>query len=74
MAGFYEPHVFSGGRKEPCVVHLRSRPIFGVAGLWGLRRGEDGAEMLSCALLTMPANELMAEVHKEKLRMPAVLR
>ena len=74
MTGFYEPHIFPGGRKEPFVVRLPGRPIFGVAGLWERRRGEDGAEALSCALITMPANELMAEVHNEKLRMPAVLR
>ena len=74
MSGFYEPHLFPGGRKEPYVVRPRDRPIFGVAGLWDHRRGEDGAEALSCALITTPANELMAEVHNEKLRMPAVLR
>lgn len=71
---FYEPHVFPGGRKEPFYVHVRGRPIFGVAGIWERKRGEDGAEGLSCALITTPANELMAEVHNEKLRMPAVLR
>jgi putative SOS response-associated peptidase YedK len=31
MSGFYEPHVFPGGRKEPLYVHLRDRPVFGVA-------------------------------------------
>ncbi len=74
MAGFYEPHVLPGGRKEPFVVRLKNRPIFGVAGLWDHRKVEDGTEALSCALITMPANEIMAEVHNEKLRMPAVLR
>lgn len=74
MTGFYEPHVFPGGRKEPFVVRLKDRPIFGVAGLWERTQGEDGAEALSCALVTMPANEIMGEVHNEKLRMPAVLR
>ena len=53
---------------------MRDRPVFGVAGIWERRRGEDGAEALPCALITVPANELLAEVHKEKLRMPAVLR
>lgn len=74
MSGFYEPHVFPGARKELFYVHLRDRPIFGVAGIWERKRGEDGAEALSCALITVPANELLAEVHNEKLRMPAVLR
>lgn len=74
MSGFYEPHVFPDGRKEPFYVPIRDRTIFGVAGIWERKRGEDGAEGLSCALITTPANGLMAEVHNEKLRMPAVLR
>jgi len=74
MSGFYEPHVFPAGRKEAFYVHLRDRPLFGVAGIWERKRGEDGAEGLSCALITTPAHDLMAEIHNEKLRMPAVLR
>ncbi|HZT03838.1 MAG TPA: SOS response-associated peptidase [Steroidobacteraceae bacterium] len=74
MNRFYEPHVFPGGRKEPFYVRVRDRPLFGVAGIWERKRSEDGAESLSCALITTPANELLAEVHNEKLRMPAVLR
>ena len=34
MAGFYEPHKFQDGRKEPFYVHLVDREMFGVAGLW----------------------------------------
>jgi putative SOS response-associated peptidase YedK len=74
MAGFYEPHVFEDGRKEPFYVHLADRPVFGVAGLWDRRRQTDGTEVLSCALITVPPNSLMAEIHNEKQRMPAVLR
>lgn len=73
MAGFYEPHVFEGGRKEPFYVHLADRLLFGAAGIWERRKTEDGSDMLSAALITMPANDLMREVHNEKLRMPAVL-
>ena len=74
MSGFYEPHLFEGGRKEPFVVKVQDHPIFGVAGIWEHRKGEGGIEELSCALITTPANELLAQVHNEKLRMPAVLR
>ena len=74
MAGFYEPHLFDDGRKEPFYVHLADRPVFGVAGLWDRRRQADGTDVLSCALITVPANRLMAEIHNEKQRMPAVLR
>ena len=74
MAGFYEPHVFEDGRKEPFYVHLADRPVFGVAGLWDRKRQTDGSQVLSCTLLTLPPNSLMAEIHNEKQRMPAVLR
>jgi len=74
MAGFYEPHKFEDGRKEPFYVHLADREIFGVAGLWDRSVKEDGSEVQSCTLITLPANSLMSRVHNEKLRMPAVLR
>jgi putative SOS response-associated peptidase YedK len=74
MAGFYEPHVFEGGRKEPFYVHLADRPVFGVAGLWERKPLPEGGQILSCTLITTPPNSLLAEVHNEKLRMPAVLR
>lgn len=72
MAGFCEPHLLPGGCKEPFGVRCGVGPMFGVADTWAPARG--GTETLSCALVTMPANELLAEVHNEKLRMPAVLR
>jgi putative SOS response-associated peptidase YedK len=74
MAGFYEPHKFPDGHKEPFYVHLADREIFGIAGLWDRSVKPDGTEVLSCTLITTPANELMAQIHNEKLRMPAVLR
>ena len=74
MAGFYEPHRFPDGRKEPFYVHLADREIFGVAGLWDRSVRADGTEVLSCALITTAPNELMAQIHNEKQRMPAVLR
>jgi putative SOS response-associated peptidase YedK len=74
MAGFYEPHKFPDGRKEPFYVHVVDREIFGVAGLWDRSIKPDGTEVLSCTLITTPPNDLMAQIHNEKLRMPAVLR
>jgi putative SOS response-associated peptidase YedK len=74
MSGFYEPHKFEDGRKEPFYVHLADREVFGVAGLWDRSKCADGTELHSCTLITIPPNELMAQVHNEKLRMPAVLR
>ena len=74
MAGFYEPHKLEDGRKEPFYVRLPDREIFGVAGLWDRSVKADGTEILSCTLITTAPNELMARIHDEKLRMPAVLR
>jgi putative SOS response-associated peptidase YedK len=73
MAGFYEPHVNADGSKDPFFVHLNDRDVFAVAGLWERSPRPDGALILSCTLITLPANRLLAEVHNGKQRMPAVL-
>jgi len=73
MAGFYEPHLNPDGSRDPFFVHLNDREVFGVAGLWERSRRADGSVLLSCTLITLPANRLLAEIHNEKQRMPAVL-
>jgi putative SOS response-associated peptidase YedK len=73
MGGFYEPHLNPDGSKDPFFVHLNDRETFGVAGLWDSSRGSDDSQVFSCTLITLPANRLLAEVHNEKPRMPAVL-
>ena len=73
MGGFYEPHLNADGSREPFFVQLAEREVFGVAGLWERSRRADGGELLSCTLVTVPANTLLAEVHNEKPRMPAIL-
>lgn len=73
MGGFYEPHVNADGSREPFFVQLTEREVFGVAGLWDRSRRADGSHIFSCTLITVPANRLLAEVHNEKQRMPAIL-
>jgi putative SOS response-associated peptidase YedK len=73
MGGFYEPHVNPDGSREPFFLHLTDREVFGVAGLWERSRRQDGSHVFSCTLITVPANPLLAEVHNEKQRMPAIL-
>ena len=73
-AGFYEPHLNEDGSKDPFFVHLADRDVFGFAGLWERSRHADGRVVESCTLITVPANELMASVHNEKKRMPAILQ
>jgi putative SOS response-associated peptidase YedK len=73
MGGFYEPHVNADGSREPFFLKLIEREVFGVAGLWDRSRRHDGSWVNSCTLITVPANRLLAEVHNEKQRMPAIL-
>jgi putative SOS response-associated peptidase YedK len=73
MAGFYEPHLNEDGSRDPFFVHLVEREVFGVAGLWDRSRRPDGSYLVSCTLITVPANRLLAQVHNGKLRMPAIL-
>jgi putative SOS response-associated peptidase YedK len=72
-AGFYEWHVEPDGRKQPFLVKLADQEVFGFAGLWERSWREDGRKIVSCTLLTMPANLFMAEIHNAKRRMPAIL-
>ncbi len=73
MGGFYEPHVAEDGTREQFFIHLADREVFGVAGLWDRSRREDGSWVHSCVLITVPANRLLATIHNEKQRMPAIL-
>jgi len=73
MGGFYEPHVNADGTRDPFFVRLAERDVFAVAGLWDRSRRADGTWVLSCTLITVPANRLLAEVHNGKPRMPAIL-
>lgn len=70
-------HLEPDGRKFPYYVHLSDHEVFGFASLWDRSRKDDGTVVASCALLTMPANELMYRIHNtgnNPHRMPAILR
>jgi len=47
--------------------------VFSIAALWDRSRTESGENVLSCAIITMPANELLAEIHNVKQRIPLIL-
>ena len=72
-SGFYEWHVLADGTKRPYYITCADQPVFTFAGLWDRSLAEDGTETVSCAMITMPANALMAEIHNAKQRMPAIL-
>jgi len=73
LAGFYEPHLNEDGSRDQFFVSLAGREVFGVGGLWERSRRPDGSYLVSCTLITVPANPLLAVVHNQKQRMPAIL-
>ena len=75
-AGFYEWHLEVAGGKQPYFIHLTDEPVFGFASLWDRSVGADGVAIESCALITLPANELLRDIHNAGThpgRMPAIL-
>ena len=76
-SGFYEWHVDADGRKFPYYIHLADQECFAFAALWDSSAKADGSAIESVVHITMPANELMADIHNtgnNPHRMPAILR
>lgn len=74
--GFYEWHHRADGIKQPYYVSCADQPLFWFAGLWDSSNRADGTQVQSCAVITMPANELMHDIHNggaDPHRMPAIL-
>lgn len=75
-AGFYEWHIEGSGRKQPYFIHLTDAPVFGFAALWDRSVASDGTTLESCAIITVPGNELLRDIHNAGTnpgRMPAIL-
>ena len=68
--GFYEWQRENGKRARPFYFTLKDRSPFAIAGIWEHWLGADGSEIIGCALLTVPANDLVSRVHA---RMPLIL-
>jgi putative SOS response-associated peptidase YedK len=72
--GFYEWQVQADSKtKQPYYITAKDRPLLAFGGLWDGSRREDGTKVRSFAIVTMPANQLMTEIHNAKQRMPAIL-
>jgi putative SOS response-associated peptidase YedK len=73
VRGFYEwQHV--GKDKIPWYIYHAEDEIFTIAGLYSEWMPPDGSGMISTfSIITTEANELMAEVHNSKKRMPVIL-
>jgi putative SOS response-associated peptidase YedK len=67
--GFYEWRR-TGKHRQPFFVSLKSNQPAALAGLWESWESPGGARIESCAIVTVPANELIAPIHA---RMPAIL-
>ena len=75
-AGFYEWHLDAAGRKQPYFIHLADEEVFGFASLWDRSTDAQGVAIESCAIVTLPGNDLMREIHNtgaNPYRMPALL-
>lgn len=75
-AAFYEWHLGEDGKKNPFLIKLADQELFGFAALWDRSMKPNGEMIESCALITMPGNELMRRIHNtgaHSFRMPALL-
>lgn len=68
--GFYEWRSHPTRGREPHWVHLDDGGLFAFAGLYERWRGEDGALLATCALLTTEAGPALADLHP---RMPVLV-
>lgn len=68
--GFYEWHKNEDGTKTPMYIHLDDREIFAFAGLWEVRRSDEGEVLRTCTIITTNANTFMESIHD---RMPVIL-
>jgi putative SOS response-associated peptidase YedK len=69
--GFYEWRGAGNPKdKIPYFIRLRSRRPFVFAGVWDRWKPKDGEPLLSCAIVTCPANAVVAPIHD---RMPVIV-
>ena len=75
--GFFEWQARIGRRtKQPWHIRLKGQDGFAFGGLWETSRARNGLEVLSCTIVTLPANSLIREIHnagRNRNRMPLIL-
>jgi putative SOS response-associated peptidase YedK len=71
--GFFEWRAITGARaKQPYAIAMKAGSPFGLAGIWeNWRNPKTGEWERTFAIITVPSNELVAQIHD---RMPAILR
>lgn len=83
-SGFYEWQLQEDGKsKQAYYIKPVEGETFALAGIWDRSITPAGEHIVSCAVITMPANDLMAEIHnhkggkplpREQRRMPAIIQ
>lgn len=74
--GFYDWHTPAEAVRRPYYITCADQPLFAFAGLWDRSRADDGTQVLSCAIVTLRANERLRDIHNGEtnpVRMPAIL-
>jgi putative SOS response-associated peptidase YedK len=74
ISGFYGWQLTAEKYRQPFFTRLVNRSVFGVAGLWDRSIVKEEDDIIEgCAIITVPSNPLLAEVHNTTDRMPAIL-
>src|SRR5215470_10325551 len=68
--GFYE-WKSEAATRTPMYIQMRDHRLFAFAGLWEEWKAPDGTPLRTCAIITVPANRIMSDIHE---RMPAILQ
>jgi putative SOS response-associated peptidase YedK len=70
--GFFEWKAIKGTKaKQPFAIAMHDGSPFGIAGIWENWKDPAGEWQRTFAVITVPSNELVAQIHD---RMPAILR
>ncbi|QQS47573.1 MAG: SOS response-associated peptidase [Acidobacteriota bacterium] len=69
--GFYEWRKKGKGPSQPFYIHLKDDGLFAFAGLWEEWKSPEGEVVVTCTIITIDPNELVAGIHN---RMPVILR
>lgn len=68
--GFFEWRREGKNKKQPFRFQLKSKEVYGFAGLYDEWQSPDGELLRSCTIITTKPNDLVAKVHD---RMPVIL-
>jgi putative SOS response-associated peptidase YedK len=74
VSGFYAWQLTEQRYRQPYFVGLLDRTVFALAAFWTRSESKDGDVIESFAIITVPANVLVASISGASSRMPAILR